>query len=103
MAQGTYADRAIDGVRRVSPWRHLRASYRRDETTGSAHRMGEHCEPSGGNVECRGHESQAAPSECGAAIYRFSSVQACAAAPAHTAANSRALRRRTPLAETGTV
>src|SRR5215813_4677121 len=103
MAQGAHVDRPTDGRRRVSPWRHLRPSHRRDETTGSARRMGEHCQPGGGNVECRGREPEAAPSEYSTAIYRFSSVQARAAAPAHAAADSRALRRRTPLAEDGTV
>src|SRR4029077_1066621 len=103
MAQGAHADRPADGRRRVSPWRHLSSSHRRDETTGSAHRMGEHCQSGGGNVEFRGLESEAAPSEYGAAIYRFSSVQARAAAPAHAATNFRTLRRRTPLAENGTV
>src|SRR5262249_479966 len=103
MAQGAHPDRPTDGRWRVSPWCHLRSSHRRDETAGSAHRMGEHCQPGGGNVECRGLESEAASSEYRATIYRFSSVQTRAAAPAHAAANSRAFRRRTPLAEDGTV
>src|SRR5262245_64499423 len=54
MAQGAHVYRPTDGRRRVSPWRHLRPSHRRDETTGSAHRMGEHCEPSVATLNAAG-------------------------------------------------
>src|SRR5207237_8285334 len=80
-----------------------RAPHRRDEATGRAHRMGEYRQPGGGHVELGRLESEAAPSEYGAVIYRLSSVQTRAAAPARASANSRALRRRAHLAENGTV
>src|SRR5438128_11640230 len=86
MAQGAYADRAARVRRRVSPGDHLRAPHRRDEATRRAHRMGEYRQPGGDHVELGRLESEAAPSEYGAAIYRLSAVHARAPRPAHAPA-----------------
>ncbi len=91
MAQGTYLDRAADGGGGIPSRRHLRASHRRDEATGSTSRMGEYRQPGGGNIERSGLECEAASSECGETLYRFSSVQTCPAAAARASAHSSAL------------
>ena len=53
--------------------------------------MGEYRQPGGGNIERSGLECEAASSECGETLYRFSSVQTCPAAAARASAHSSAL------------